>query len=170
MTREQKDRKNALRRERYANDPEYRARIMGHNKKWSAGHKDESSAAHRQWYASLSEEEKQKQRGRKQEWLRSQSLEKQVMLRRRATEKKLEKRNLELKRAVDLLGGCCKACGLVDDPCIYDFHHLRDKEYTLGSMFSNKPWSLIETELSKCVLLCALCHRKVHKGLIKLAI
>lgn len=170
MTREQKDRKNALRRERYANDPEYKERIAAHNRKWATANKDKASACHRDWYASLPEEEKQKQRGRKQRWLLSQSPEKRDLLRQRWVAAKLQKRREQLEKAIALLGGHCVICGLVDHSCVYDFHHVREKTYTLGKMFSNKPWDLIEKELAKCVLLCAPCHRKLHMGLVSLGV
>lgn len=66
-------------------------------------------------------------------------------------------------RIVDLLGGKCTACGLVDDPVIYDLHHLNpeEKDVGIGEILDFK-WETIEKELQKCVLLCANCHRKIH--------
>ena len=43
--------------------------------------------------------------------------------------KKLNYYNTRLLKAVKYLGGKCQVCGLVDDPVVYDFHHLRDKEF-----------------------------------------
>lgn len=71
-------------------------------------------------------------------------------------------RRSELKRqAVEYLGGRCVACGIVDDPVIYDFHH-RDpskKDFSIGSR-TNKTLDALKSELDKCDLLCAHCHRK----------
>lgn len=76
------------------------------------------------------------------------------------------KRDLK-SRAVDYLGGCCKHCGLIDHPCVYDFHHLDpdQKEFTLGKI-GGRSFNKIVSELDKCILLCSNCHRKVHSTLI----
>lgn len=73
-----------------------------------------------------------------------------------------------LRRAVNYLGGSCKACGLKDDPVVYDFHH-RDpsqKESKVSEMHGR--WDDLLVELNKCDLLCCTCHRKYHVGLIVL--
>lgn len=62
----------------------------------------------------------------------------------------------------------CIVCGETEPVCI-DFHHINpvDKEFTIGKHRSrSKEWLL--QEISKCVCLCANCHRKVHAGLINL--
>lgn len=67
-------------------------------------------------------------------------------------------------QAVAYKGGKCIDCGLVDNPCVYDFHH-RDptiKEFSLAQsskLFNSK---VVKEELDKCDLLCANCHRKRH--------
>jgi 5-methylcytosine-specific restriction endonuclease McrA len=73
------------------------------------------------------------------------------------------------QQAIDYLGGKCVDCGLVDDPCVYDFHHLdpSKKDFSFGkrggiSLEKMKP------ELDKCVLLCSNCHRKKHAKKLKL--
>lgn len=72
------------------------------------------------------------------------------------------KRDLKV-RAIDYLGGCCSHCGLVDDPCVYDFHHLdpTKKEFSFGRIGA-RSFDKIVSELDKCILLCSNCHRKVH--------
>ncbi len=62
----------------------------------------------------------------------------------------------------------CIICGESQPVCI-DFHHVdpSSKDFTIGKHRSrSKLWLL--NEISKCVCLCANCHRKVHNGLIKL--
>lgn len=72
----------------------------------------------------------------------------------------------------DKLGGKCIICGY--DRCLraLDFHHRdpHEKEYTMSDLVS---WGKLnkeraELELSKCVLLCANCHREIHAGLVQL--
>ena len=67
---------------------------------------------------------------------------------------------------IQSLGGKCEHCGIElnnTNSSIFDFHHTNplDKEYVwtkLRLLTDNK----IETELSKCKLLCANCHRLEH--------
>ena len=68
------------------------------------------------------------------------------------------------QRAIDFMGGKCQDCkGTFPSP-VYDFHHLdpSEKEHNLGNIMRRKNFSTIEKELSKCVLLCANCHRIRH--------
>lgn len=74
-----------------------------------------------------------------------------------------------LKKAlVDYKGGCCSICGY--NRCIkaLEFHHLEPntKDFTVGQ----KHYSLatMQSEVDKCVLLCANCHREVHEGVTML--
>jgi hypothetical protein len=57
-------------------------------------------------------------------------------------------------------GHPCVDCG-VSDPLVLEFDHLRDKRWTISSMVTgNFPWTTIESELAKCVVRCANCHRR----------
>ena len=64
-----------------------------------------------------------------------------------------------------------KSCGCVicgeSDPCCLDFHHLHDKEFVIAVGTDVSEERLLQ-EISKCVVLCANCHRKLHAGKIKL--
>lgn len=59
---------------------------------------------------------------------------------------------------------CCK-CGESDEVCL-DAHHLdpSQKEYSLSKLgmeeFGSNKWN---DELAKCIIVCANCHRKIHK-------
>lgn len=80
-------------------------------------------------------------------------------------------RSKEIKqKAIEYLGGKCADCGIVDDPCIYDFHHVdpSKKELAFGTR-GGKTFEKLKKELDKCVLLCANCHRKRHSKLIQIA-
>lgn len=63
---------------------------------------------------------------------------------------------------VELKSNPCMDCGNRFEVCCMDFDH-RDgtvKSYNLGSMFAHHySRELIETELSKCDLVCSNCHR-----------
>ncbi len=59
-------------------------------------------------------------------------------------------------------GGCSK-CDEGDTACL-DFHHTTDKKTdTIARMVGDgRPWDAIRTEMQKCAVLCANCHRKLH--------
>lgn len=64
----------------------------------------------------------------------------------------------------------CVACGESESVCL-DFHHTdpSKKEKAVGAMFGGNPsFQKVMTEVKKCVVLCANCHRKIHAGLIQL--
>ena len=61
--------------------------------------------------------------------------------------------------------GCC-VCG-EKDPCCLDFHHLGDKSFNVGNCNDVTVDTLLK-EVSKCIVLCANCHRKLHAGKITL--
>lgn len=73
--------------------------------------------------------------------------------------------------SVEYLGGKCNRCGWSGDISGFDFHHKdpNEKDFapTAGSL-ANRSWSLVKTELDKCELLCALCHRLEHSNYDKL--
>lgn len=55
----------------------------------------------------------------------------------------------------------CKRCGITD-PVVLQFHHLKDKDFSIGAALACKDWDQIREEIKKCVVLCANCHIKVH--------
>lgn len=67
------------------------------------------------------------------------------------------------KQAVAYLGGQCADCGGVFPYYVYDFHHLDPtrKDFQFTSL-RRRSWETITSELDKCVLLCANCHRVRH--------
>lgn len=78
-------------------------------------------------------------------------------------------RNRLKERAVEYKGGKCTVCGYSRCMKALDFHHIDSsvKDFTIGS-YSSISWEKLKTELDKCVLVCANCHREIHDGLIKL--
>lgn len=72
--------------------------------------------------------------------------------------------------AIEYKGSCCGVCGY--DRCngALEFHHLdpNEKDFGISHKGYTRSWEKVKTELDKCVMLCANCHREVHTGLIKL--
>lgn len=65
----------------------------------------------------------------------------------------------------------CKVCGYDRCKQAIDCHHLdaASKDYEIGGLRnSGMSQAIIRSELEKCVLLCAVCHRELHAGLIRL--
>lgn len=79
---------------------------------------------------------------------------------------KTRKRRKENKiRAVNYLGGECERCGLSSPYySVFDFHHRNpeEKEADPGTLL-HRSWETVFKEISKCMLLCANCHRIVHE-------
>lgn len=66
---------------------------------------------------------------------------------------------------INILGGKCKNCPLKFDGTnhtVFDFHHLRDKLFNISSSINKYSLEKLHTELEKCELLCANCHRTHH--------
>ena len=70
----------------------------------------------------------------------------------------------------ELLGNCCEACGYSRCPQALDFHHkdpttkLFGIAEAIGSRRCKFTKTEIQTEVLKCQLLCANCHRELHAG------
>lgn len=65
----------------------------------------------------------------------------------------------------------CLVCGYNEYSFCLDLHHKdgQDKEDNISRMVTkNFSWDKIENEINKCVVLCAICHRKLHAGIISL--
>lgn len=80
----------------------------------------------------------------------------------------VQRRRIKLKlKAVDYLGGKCQRCGYCKCVSALEFHHKdpNEKDFAIGRCMS---WDRIQTELDKCRLYCANCHREVHDEMRKL--
>ena len=66
-------------------------------------------------------------------------------------------------KAIEYKGGKCQRCGYDKYPDVLEFHHRdpTEKEATWTKM-RLWGWEKTLTELDKCDMLCANCHREVH--------
>jgi hypothetical protein len=62
-------------------------------------------------------------------------------------------------------GGSCSKCGYNKSFAALEFHHLDPtiKEYSLSQRRGLKE-EILKIELSKCILVCANCHREIHSN------
>lgn len=75
---------------------------------------------------------------------------------------RLDKRERKLK-AIAYLGGVCSKCGGSFHPACFEFHHpVEEEKIKDPSKLLSHSWEVLVTELDKCVLLCANCHRIEH--------
>lgn len=88
---------------------------------------------------------------------RSEYLKKAVIKRRR----KLREMAIEYK------GGKCSICGYSKCIAALDFHHINpsEKEFGISQKGFSRSWDKVKTELDKCQILCANCHREIHETL-----
>ena len=64
------------------------------------------------------------------------------------------------RKAVEQFGGKCLDCQQVFPDCVFEFHHLDPSQKDMSP--ANASPSKWEKELTKCVMLCANCHRIRH--------
>ena len=62
----------------------------------------------------------------------------------------------------------CTCCGENSHPHVLDLHHLDPTEKEGDPSMMKSSWDRWLAEASKCVVLCANCHRKVHAGILKI--
>ena len=83
---------------------------------------------------------------------------------RQSIRSKIRARKAVIARLIaDYKSGRNCSCGESHPACL-DFHHIgNDKEYSI-SQLASRGWSKdrVLSEIKKCVLICANCHRKLH--------
>ena len=57
----------------------------------------------------------------------------------------------------------CMGCDIKNPPYYtLDFHHVGKKEYRIHSLINMGIMDILLYEIQKCILLCAMCHRREH--------
>lgn len=86
-------------------------------------------------------------------------LDNKEYIRQKQREDKRERKEL----AIRYLGGYCQKCLQIFHPACFEFHHRNpiEKDRDPSKMLSLS-WERLKTELDKCDLLCANCHRLTH--------
>lgn len=83
------------------------------------------------------------------------------------SERALRQRDANIKAVWEAVGGArCAVCG-EDDPIVIHFHHLDPTQKTANVsklLRYHVPLDRILEEVSKCAMLCANCHLRVHAG------
>ena len=72
--------------------------------------------------------------------------------------------------AVAYKGGSCQICGYKRCIEALEFHHQDPlkKDFAVSSKGYTRSWEVVKSELDKCDLLCANCHRELHSKLAAL--
>lgn len=73
--------------------------------------------------------------------------------------------DLMRRKAVAYKGGACVRCGYNKTYAALEFHHVdpAQKLFMISRNY-NRRWAVLQTELDKCILLCANCHAETHVG------
>ena len=74
-------------------------------------------------------------------------------------------------RIINAMGGKCQICGYSKCSEALELHHIdpNEKELSFSKIRANpKSWATVVAELRKSILLCAICHREIHYGLVTL--
>ena len=83
----------------------------------------------------------------------------------------MKKRQKNVKQqCVDYKGGKCQICNYSTCVSALEFHHiceLEDKQFAIAQ-YKNQSFNTVRSELDKCVLSCANCHREIHAKITKL--
>ena len=68
---------------------------------------------------------------------------------------------------MNIKGGCCIRCGYDKYQGALEFHHLnpKEKDFNPSHLRKYKFDDRVKSELDKCILVCANCHREVHNEL-----
>jgi hypothetical protein len=79
-----------------------------------------------------------------------------------ATHYRRKRLSIMKNAVVELFGGACMTCSGVFPARVFDLHHLGEKAISPSYAMTNMSIRNMAEEISKCVLLCANCHRLEH--------
>lgn len=72
------------------------------------------------------------------------------------------------KRLIEYKGGKCQICGYNKCQDALEFHHLDPSKKDYNVSGGTKSFNTLKSEVDKCILVCANCHREIHSGITKL--
>ena len=77
---------------------------------------------------------------------------------------KIQKKHLRRERLITLSNNICMDCGYTFPGYVYEFHHIdpSTRSFNLSGGELTRKWADIVTELEKCDMLCANCHKIRH--------
>lgn len=78
------------------------------------------------------------------------------------TVSKIDQKRAAKDALIEVMGGKCLLCGRSYHRDVYDLHHVLEKGGAVSDLIGSKKWWEVSVEASKCVLLCANCHRQEH--------
>ena len=86
--------------------------------------------------------------------------------RSKGTDRKRSRRQKHYNELMEYIGGQkCSICGFIDEyrGC-FDFHHIDEskKEFGIAGRLDSSI-AVLKKEADKCILVCANCHRKLHR-------
>lgn len=88
--------------------------------------------------------------------------------RRESIIKAVKKRRKTIRlKAIEYKGGKCSLCGYSRCFDALEFHHLDPlkKDFAISQYGHSRSWERVKSELDKCVMVCANCHRELHAQL-----
>jgi hypothetical protein len=83
---------------------------------------------------------------------------------RQHTKVTIERQRTNKRRLVEYKGGKCCICGYNQCDAALDFHHLRDKAFTI-SRARSRSLNNLKKEADKTILVCRNCHAEIHTGM-----
>lgn len=155
----------------------HRDQVREQNKRYREQNREKINEKHREWYAKNPDKVKQyrenrtysaatreKNRQRTRAWVEQQKeIDEEAYLKSHAEQtRKTRIKKAWLVNEYKYNKGCA-VCGEREPTCL-DFHHIdpSKKELENGALMKCS-FSRIQEEISKCIVLCANCHRKEHQ-------
>lgn len=166
--RAQRLREYAQNRERRKTDPAFVAKATAATSKWLKRNPEKTKAYYAKYRLKF------KERYKNDPELRAKVRATNARWEKRHPEQALQiHRNLRKSRRAWLdaqkVGCGCLRCGESDPACL-DFHH-RDPKQKLLSLaeVGGRSWAIakMQAEIAKCDLICANCHRKEHRYILR---
>lgn len=75
------------------------------------------------------------------------------------------RRRAHLKQLIDeMKAKPCADCGVAYPPYVMDFDHREGKSFSISQAWRARPWGEVISEIEKCDVVCANCHRERTYG------